>query len=65
MSGGVLTDEAYAELRTMLIEGLRGAGPVDGVLLALHGALVAESEPAADAALAEAVRGGDRTRACR
>ena len=56
MSGGVLTDEAFGELRTMLIDGLRAAGPVDGVLLALHGALVAESGPAADAALTEAVR---------
>ena len=56
MSGGVLTDEAFAALRAMLIDGLRAAGPVDGVLLALHGALVAESEPAADASLTEMVR---------
>lgn len=56
MSGGVLQDPAFGRLRDMLLDGLRGAGPVDGVVLSLHGALVAESDPAADAALTEAVR---------
>lgn len=56
MSGGVLRDEAFFRLLDLLLEELRSADPVDGVVLSLHGALVAESEPAADGALAEAVR---------
>ena len=56
MSGGVLRAEAFDRLRKMLLDGLRAAGPVDGVVLSLHGALVAETDSAADAALTEAVR---------
>ena len=56
MSGGVLDDAAFAELRRRLVDGLREAAPVDGLVLCLHGALVTDSEPAADAALVDAAR---------
>ncbi|MEV0568735.1 M81 family metallopeptidase [Dactylosporangium sp. NPDC050588] len=55
MSGGVLRAGAFERLRDLLTGGL-AAQPVDGVLLCLHGALVAESDVAADAAFTEAAR---------
>ena len=39
---GPLTAEAYGELTDRLIQALEEAGPVDAVLLALHGAMVAD-----------------------
>jgi microcystin degradation protein MlrC len=39
---GVLTAECYAQLKGELLDRLRGALPVDGLLLALHGAAAAE-----------------------
>jgi len=39
---GVVTEETFSYLRDRLLEGARQAGPCDGVLLSLHGALVAE-----------------------
>jgi len=56
MSGGVLDAYAFAYLRGLLFDGLVAAGPLDALVLCLHGALVAEGEPAADAALVEAAR---------
>jgi microcystin degradation protein MlrC len=38
-SGGKLTEECFATLEERLIEGIRAAGAVDGVFLALHGAM--------------------------
>ncbi|MBO4210132.1 M81 family metallopeptidase [Micromonospora echinofusca] len=55
MSGGTLTDPALDRLRDLLCDGLT-AGGFDGLVLSLHGALVAEGDPAADAALTEAAR---------
>lgn len=54
---GRVTSEAYDSLRTGMLGHLRAAAAVDGVLLALHGAFVAEGEDEADAGLVEAVRG--------
>jgi microcystin degradation protein MlrC len=53
---GPLTAEAYGELSDRLLTAIAGAGLVDAVLLALHGAMVAEGEPDADGALLERVR---------
>jgi microcystin degradation protein MlrC len=44
MPGGRVTRHAYETLRQGLLQRLAGARPVDGVLLALHGAMVAEGE---------------------
>ncbi|GAA4469457.1 M81 family metallopeptidase [Phytohabitans houttuyneae] len=56
MSSGVLDRHAFTYLRGLLFDGLVAAGPVDALVLCLHGALVADGEPAADAALVEAAR---------
>ena len=41
-TSGPVTGEAFAWLRTMLLDHLRTAGPVDGVLIAQHGAMAAD-----------------------
>src|SRR5262245_27363001 len=43
--GGPATAEAFAWLRRELVDALRRQLPVDGVLLALHGSLVADGSP--------------------
>ena len=40
LSGGRVTSETYENLLGQLLDGLRANGPYDGVLLALHGAMV-------------------------
>lgn len=56
MSGGRLAADAVAELTERLTRALRVAGEVDGIVLALHGALAAEGVDDADHALLAAVR---------
>ncbi len=46
---GIVTDEAYDRLTTEMVERLREAPKFDALLLALHGAMVVESHPHADA----------------
>jgi microcystin degradation protein MlrC len=53
---GPLTASTYRELLDRLVAAIRKAGPVDAVLLALHGAMVAEGEDDADGATLERVR---------
>ncbi len=53
---GMVSHGAFEELSNALIEGLRAAAPIDGVLLALHGAMVSENELDADGALLDRVR---------
>jgi microcystin degradation protein MlrC len=53
---GTVTAEAFDRLMTLLIDGLREAGPVDGVLLELHGAMVAENARDGDAEILRRVR---------
>ncbi|MBY0231428.1 MAG: M81 family metallopeptidase [Gemmataceae bacterium] len=53
---GPLTPEAHRRLLDRLAGELEKAGPVDGVLLALHGALVAEDEPDVSGLALERVR---------
>ena len=53
---GPLTAEAYRELTDRLLAAIDGAGLVDAVLLALHGAMVAVGESDADGVLLERVR---------
>lgn len=56
MPGGTVTAEAHAALRDELLARLAAAMPLDGVLLALHGAMVAEGEPDVEGDLLERVR---------
>jgi microcystin degradation protein MlrC len=54
--GGPATPETFAWLRQELIDALRAQLPVDAVLLALHGALVADGTPDVEGAVLEAMR---------
>lgn len=54
--GGLATAETFAWLRAELVEALRGALPVDAVLLALHGALVADGAPDVEGEVLDALR---------
>ncbi|MBI1896916.1 MAG: M81 family metallopeptidase [Acidobacteria bacterium] len=53
---GPVTDDALDRLAGELIERLRAAAPLDGILLALHGAMVTESEPHGDAEILRRLR---------
>lgn len=56
MAGGYVTREAFDTLLGELVDRLKNAGPVDGVLLALHGAMAVEDEPDGEAEIIERVR---------
>ncbi|MEZ4499095.1 MAG: M81 family metallopeptidase [Thermomicrobiales bacterium] len=56
MSGGRVTDDAYQQLLGELLVAIEQAGPLDGVLLALHGAMATESYDSADGRTLAAVR---------
>lgn len=47
-AGGVVTRDAFEAILTDIEDRLRQAGPIDGLLLALHGALVVEGQPDGD-----------------
>jgi microcystin degradation protein MlrC len=53
---GPMSLEAFTLFRDTLLDGVRAAGELDGVLLALHGANVVDGEPDPDGAIATAVR---------
>ncbi|MEJ8545669.1 M81 family metallopeptidase [Brevibacillus borstelensis] len=53
---GTITKETYKELKNRLITGIRQAGQVDAILLALHGAGVAEGVDDLEGDILEAVR---------
>jgi len=53
---GPVTDSAFETLTGELIKRLLAAGRLDGVLLALHGAMVTESHPSGDAEIVRRVR---------
>jgi microcystin degradation protein MlrC len=53
---GAVTEEAFEHLSAALIERLKSAEPVDGVLLSLHGAMVSDKYPDADGELLRRVR---------
>jgi microcystin degradation protein MlrC len=44
MPGGVVAEAAYRTILAELLDRLAAAGPVEGVLLALHGAMVSEEQ---------------------
>ena len=53
---GTVADEAFEALTGELIERVQGAGRIDGLLLALHGAMVTQSHPDADAEILRRLR---------
>jgi len=46
--GGIIGKEVFEECRTMVVEGVKAAGMLDGIYFAFHGAMVAE-DPYTDA----------------
>jgi microcystin degradation protein MlrC len=56
VSSGPVTRAAFAHVRDALLEALAAARPLDGVLLALHGAMVLEDAPDGEGELLAAVR---------
>jgi microcystin degradation protein MlrC len=56
MSGGKVDDATYERLLGELLDGITNAGPLDGVLLALHGAMVTDSNDSPDTTTLQAVR---------
>jgi microcystin degradation protein MlrC len=53
---GPVTDQAFNTIMAEMLRQLKALGKVDGVLLALHGAMVVESYPHGDAELVRRVR---------
>ncbi|KIC38959.1 M81 family metallopeptidase [Leisingera sp. ANG-M7] len=51
-----VTDEAFEAVCTKILEGLRNAGPLSGIFLELHGAMVTESHPDGEGELLRRVR---------
>jgi microcystin degradation protein MlrC len=54
---GMVRAETFDALTTRLLDGLAAAAPLDGVLLALHGAMVSEKHRDADGEILRRVRG--------
>jgi microcystin degradation protein MlrC len=53
---GMVTSDAFDALSAILIDGIRALQPIEGLLLALHGAMVSERELDADGVLLELAR---------
>ncbi|MGM9931175.1 M81 family metallopeptidase [Pradoshia sp.] len=53
---GVVTNETYQQIKEGLLEEIKKAGELDGILLALHGAMVVEGVNNAELSLLEEVR---------
>jgi microcystin degradation protein MlrC len=56
LPGGVVERSFYNEIATELLERLRGAGPLDGLFLDIHGAMSVEGMTDAEGAIATAAR---------
>ncbi len=56
VAAGKLSDETFETLTANMVESLAACAPVDGVLLALHGALVTETYPDGDGELLARIR---------
>jgi microcystin degradation protein MlrC len=56
LPSGRVDDVAFARLRTMLTESIAAAGPLDGLVLALHGSMATATTDDADGAMIEAAR---------
>ncbi len=56
LPSGPVDHATFAAFRDEIVDGLKAAAPLDGVLLELHGAMVTTAEPDAEGDLLEAVR---------
>jgi microcystin degradation protein MlrC len=57
VTSGPVTSEAYLWLKTMLTDQLRDAGRLDGVLIALHGAMAADGEDDPEGDILRTIKG--------
>lgn len=55
LPGGVLNDDDFARLSDIALTALGECGHLDGLVVCLHGAMAAASEPSADAVLLERI----------
>lgn len=55
-AGGHVEDAFFVEARARIVEGIAAAGPVDGVYLAMHGAMICDIEKDPEGAVLEALR---------
>jgi microcystin degradation protein MlrC len=55
-AGGRVTAECYSELKRQLLDRLNSVGELDGVYLALHGAMICEGEDDAEGDILSSVR---------
>jgi microcystin degradation protein MlrC len=56
LPGGIITADAFEFFRQKLVEGLKANAPLDGVILNLHGAMVAQNAPDAEGEFARIAR---------
>jgi microcystin degradation protein MlrC len=56
MASGTVERKSFDILMNEIVERLQAAGPVDGVFLSLHGAMIIEDEPDAEAEIVRRVR---------
>ena len=56
LTKGRILPDAFAQMKRMLADSLRAAGPLDGLLLACHGSMCAEGEDDTEGALLEVAR---------
>src|SRR6201986_295857 len=56
MASGTVERKAFEHFMTEIEQRLRDAGPVDGVFLALHGAMIVEDEPDAESEIVRRLR---------
>ena len=54
--GGHVEDSYFEEAKAAIVEGLAAAGPLDGIYLALHGAMICATEKDPEGALLKAIR---------
>lgn len=54
--GGPVTDDAFDRICEMILDGLESAGPIDGIYLDLHGAMVTETHFDGEGALLARIR---------
>lgn len=55
-SGGTVSDAAFERIAREFLDGVRGAGHVDGIYFSLHGACASQSEPDVEGHLLEETR---------
>lgn len=53
---GPVTDQAFETITERILDGLRASGPIDGLYLDLHGAMITDSHADGEGALLERIR---------